>query len=92
MRASSFFSSRPGLKSIARRYAALPMRLQARILQALLESIVGEHAARMAAMDNATRNSGDLIDRLTLTANRARQGAITTELTEIVSGAEALKG
>ncbi len=69
----------------------LPLRLRARTLLALLESQAGEHGARMAAMDNATRNSGDLIDRLTLMANRARQSAITTELTEIVSGAEALK-
>ena len=72
--------------------AMLPLRLHAQLLRALFESLVGEHGARMAAMDSATRNSGDLIDRLTLMANRARQSAITTELTEIVSGAEALKG
>ena len=68
----------------------LPMALQATILQAFLETEAGEQAARMQAMDNATRNAGDLIDRLTLQYNRARQAAITTELTEIISGAEAL--
>jgi F-type H+-transporting ATPase subunit gamma len=66
------------------------MALQATILQAFLETEAGEQAARMQAMDNATRNAGDLIDRLTLQYNRARQAAITTELTEIISGAEAL--
>lgn len=68
----------------------LPMALQATILQAFLETEAGEQAARMQAMDSATRNAGDLIDRLTLQYNRARQAAITTELTEIISGAEAL--
>ena len=68
----------------------LPMALRGRILQAFLETQAGEQAARMAAMDNATRNASDLIDSLTLVYNRARQAAITTELTEIVSGAEAL--
>ena len=60
------------------------------LFQAFLETQAGEQAARMAAMDNATRNASDLIDSLTLVYNRARQAAITTELTEIVSGAEAL--
>jgi F-type H+-transporting ATPase subunit gamma len=59
---------------------------------AFLESIASEHAARMTAMENATSNASDMIDRLTLDMNRARQAAITTELMEIVSGAEALKG
>ncbi|RME22913.1 MAG: ATP synthase F1 subunit gamma [Deltaproteobacteria bacterium] len=68
----------------------LPMALQGRILQAFLETQAGEQAARMTAMDNATRNAGEIIDSLTLAYNRARQAAITTELTEIVSGAEAL--
>ena len=62
------------------------------ILQALLESNASEHAARMTAMDNATSNASDMMDRLTLQMNRARQATITTELMEIVSGAEALKG
>ena len=60
------------------------------IFRALLENQAGEHAARMAAMESATRNTEDLIDRLTLQYNRARQAAITKELMEIVSGAEAL--
>jgi F-type H+-transporting ATPase subunit gamma len=70
----------------------LPRYIQARLLQALLESIASEFGARMTAMDNATRNASEMIDRLTLSMNRARQAAITTELMEIVSGAEALKG
>jgi F-type H+-transporting ATPase subunit gamma len=59
---------------------------------AFLESVASEHGARMTAMDSATSNARDMIDRLTLAMNRARQAAITTELMEIVSGAEALKG
>jgi F-type H+-transporting ATPase subunit gamma len=72
--------------------ALLPRYIQTRLLQALLESIASELGARMTAMDNATRNASEMIDRLTLSMNRARQAAITTELMEIVSGAEALKG
>jgi F-type H+-transporting ATPase subunit gamma len=68
----------------------LPMALRTRFFQAFLETQAGEQAARMTAMDNATRNASELIDTLTLQYNRARQAAITTELTEIVSGAEAL--
>ena len=60
--------------------------------RAFLESIASEHGARMTAMDSATSNASDMIDRLTLEMNRARQTAITTELMEIVSGAESLKG
>ncbi|HJW71114.1 MAG TPA: ATP synthase F1 subunit gamma [Candidatus Binatia bacterium] len=70
----------------------LPRYIETRLLQALLESIASEFGARMTAMDNATRNASEMIDRLTLSMNRARQAAITTELMEIVSGAEALKG
>lgn len=62
------------------------------IHRAFLESVASEHAARMTAMDSATSNAADMIDRLTLQMNRARQAAITKELMEIVSGAEALKG
>jgi len=62
------------------------------VLRAFLESIASEQGARMTAMDSATANARDMIDRLTLAMNRARQAAITTELMEIVSGAEALKG
>jgi len=68
----------------------LPMNVGVQVFQALLESAASEHGARMTAMDNATRNAGDMIDSLTLTFNRTRQAAITKELVEIVSGAEAL--
>ena len=70
----------------------LPKYVQTQILRVLLESVAGEHGARMTAMDSATNNSVDMISRLTLKMNRARQATITTELIEIVSGAEALKG
>jgi F-type H+-transporting ATPase subunit gamma len=68
----------------------LPLLLQTSLLQAFFESEAGEHASRMKAMDAATRNASELIDSLTLQYNRARQAAITTEIIEIVSGAEAL--
>jgi F-type H+-transporting ATPase subunit gamma len=70
--------------------ALLPLALRTQVLQAFLETEAGEHAARMTAMDNATRNASDLIAALTLEYNRGRQAAITKELIEIVSGAEAL--
>ena len=70
----------------------LPKYVQTQIFRFLLESVAGEHGARMTAMDSATNNSVEMISRLTLQMNRARQATITTELTEIVSGAEALKG
>ncbi|MEX2644370.1 MAG: F0F1 ATP synthase subunit gamma [Acetobacterales bacterium] len=68
----------------------LPRNLAVQVYRATLESAAGEHGARMSAMDNATRNAGDMIDRLTLEFNRTRQATITTELIEIISGAEAL--
>jgi F-type H+-transporting ATPase subunit gamma len=68
----------------------LPMVLNAQLLQAFLETEAGEQSARMQAMDSATRNAGEMIDKLTLKYNRARQAAITKELIEIISGAEAL--
>jgi F-type H+-transporting ATPase subunit gamma len=68
----------------------LPQALAIQIFRALLESAAGEHGARMTAMDNATRNAGDMIRRLTLNYNRARQANITKELIEIISGAEAV--
>ena len=68
----------------------LPRYIDTVILSALLENAAGEMGARMAAMDNATRNAGELIDKLSLQYNRARQAKITTELTEIISGAEAV--
>jgi F-type H+-transporting ATPase subunit gamma len=69
----------------------VPQALEFTLYRALLENQAGEHAARMAAMENATRNTEELIGSLTLQYNRARQAAITKELMEIVSGAEALK-
>ena len=69
----------------------VPNALEYTIYRALLENQAGEHAARMAAMESATRNTEELIRTLTLKYNRARQAAITKELVEIVSGAEALK-
>ncbi|MEE2526898.1 F0F1 ATP synthase subunit gamma [Hyphobacterium sp. HN65] len=68
----------------------LPRYVDTILLSALLENAAGEMGARMAAMDNATRNAGELIDKLNLIYNRTRQAKITTELTEIISGAEAL--
>lgn len=68
----------------------LPRNLATQMLSALLENAAGEQGARMTAMDNATRNAGDLIDDLTLQYNRQRQANITKELIEIISGAEAL--
>lgn len=69
----------------------VPQALEFTLYRALLESQAGEHAARMTAMESATRNTEELIRSLTLQFNRARQAAITKELMEIVSGAEALK-
>ena len=67
-----------------------PKAVEVQVYRALLETQAGEHAARMTAMESATRNTQDLIESLTLQFNRARQAAITRELVEIVSGAEAL--
>jgi F-type H+-transporting ATPase subunit gamma len=68
----------------------LPRGVATQIFTALLENAASEQGARMSAMDNATRNAGDMIDRLTIVYNRSRQAAITKELIEIISGAEAL--
>lgn len=68
----------------------LPRNIAVQIFRALLENAASEQGARMTAMDNATRNAGDMIDRLTLRYNRERQAAITKELIEIISGAEAV--
>jgi F-type H+-transporting ATPase subunit gamma len=70
----------------------LPLHVNTQIYRAILESIASEMGARMTAMDAATRNAQELISKLTLKYNRARQAAITTELMEIIGGAEALKG
>jgi F-type H+-transporting ATPase subunit gamma len=68
----------------------LPRNIAIQIFGALLENAASEQGSRMTAMDNATRNAGDMINRLTIQYNRTRQAAITTELVEIISGAEAL--
>jgi F-type H+-transporting ATPase subunit gamma len=68
----------------------MPRYITTEIFHALLESIAAEHAARMTATDAATKNAGELIDKLSLTMNRVRQAAITKEIIEIVSGAAAL--
>jgi len=70
----------------------LPRFIKVQLYRGLLETSASEHAARMTAMDNATRNCDDMISNLTLTYNKARQAAITSELLDIVGGAEALKG
>jgi len=69
----------------------LPMYVEVQVYQALLESVASEYGARMTAMESATNNAAEMIEKLTLVYNKARQGAITKELIEIVSGAEALK-
>ncbi len=68
----------------------LPRAVATQIFTALLENAASEQGARMSAMDNATRNAGEMIDRLTIEFNRSRQAVITNELIEIISGAEAL--
>lgn len=70
--------------------ALLPRYVGVQIFSALLENVASEQAASMSAMDNATRNAGEMIDKLNLKYNRARQAQITTELIEIIAGAEAL--
>ena len=69
----------------------VPRYVEVLVREAILESIAGEHAARMNAMNNATDNASEMISSLTLQMNRARQAAITKELMEIIGGAEALK-
>ena len=68
----------------------LPQNISIQIFRALLENAASEQGARMSAMDSATRNAGEMIDKLTLSYNRQRQAQITKELIEIISGAEAL--
>jgi len=68
----------------------LPRYLRIQLFGSLLENAASEQGASMTAMDNATRNAGDLIKKLTIQYNRSRQAAITTELVEIIAGAEAL--
>ena len=68
----------------------LPRNVSIQIFKAMLENAASEQGARTTAMDNATRNAGEMIDKLTITYNRSRQAQITTELIEIIAGAEAL--
>ncbi|KAF0220843.1 MAG: F-type H+-transporting ATPase subunit [Geobacteraceae bacterium] len=70
----------------------LPKHIEVQVFKALLESLASEHGARMTAMDSASKNATEMIGKLTLVYNRARQAAITTELMEIISGAESIKG
>lgn len=70
----------------------LQRHIQVQVYRALLESLAGEYGARMTAMDSATKNAEDMIERLVLTYNKVRQASITKELIEVMSGAEALKG
>ncbi len=85
---SALYTFEPDEETILERL--LPMNLAVQIFNALVENVASEQGARMAAMDNATRNAGEMIEQLTLSYNRQRQAAITKELIEIVSGAEAL--
>jgi F-type H+-transporting ATPase subunit gamma len=86
--ARAIYEFEPDEETILRRL--LPQNLAIQIYRAMLESNAGFYGAQMAAMDNATRNAGEMIDRLTLNYNRTRQANITKELIEIISGAEAL--
>ena len=70
----------------------LPKYVEVTMFKSMLESVASEHGARMTAMDSASKNASEMIGRLTLQYNRARQAAITTELMEIISGAESIKG
>jgi F-type H+-transporting ATPase subunit gamma len=70
----------------------LPKNIEVQIFKAMLETVAGEHGARMTAMDSASKNASEMIGKLTLQYNRARQAAITTELMEIISGSESIKG
>jgi F-type H+-transporting ATPase subunit gamma len=70
----------------------LPKHIEVQMFKAFLESVASEHGARMTAMDSASKNATEMIGKLTLQYNRARQAAITTELMEIISGAESIKG
>nr|WP_272209929.1 F0F1 ATP synthase subunit gamma [Marinicella sp. W31]MDC2875774.1 F0F1 ATP synthase subunit gamma [Marinicella sp. W31] len=85
---SALYDYEPNAESILSEIVPLNIRVQ--VFHALLENAAGEMGAKMSAMDNATRNAGEMIDKLTLSYNRQRQEKITTELIEIISGAEAL--
>ena len=85
---ASIYEYEPSQEDVLNRL--LPRNIKVQIFSALLESTASEHGARMAAMDGATRNAEDLIGNLNLTYNRTRQAVITSELIEIISGAEAI--
>jgi F-type H+-transporting ATPase subunit gamma len=85
---STLYDYEPGEEAILQEL--LPRGVATQVFAALLENAASEQGARMSAMDNATRNAGDMIDRLTIQYNRSRQASITKELIEIISGAEAL--
>ena len=86
--ASAFYDYEPDENEILA--DLLPRGVATQIFSALLENGASEQGARMTAMDNATRNAGEMIDKLTIEFNRTRQAVITNELIEIISGAEAL--
>ena len=87
-KSNALYDYEPSQKSLLNEL--LPRNLAVQIYQVLLETSASEHGARMTAMDNAARNATDVIDRLELSYNRSRQATITSELIEIISGAEAL--
>tara|TARA_B100001179_G_scaffold170909_1_gene126420 strand:- start:388 stop:1266 length:879 start_codon:yes stop_codon:yes gene_type:complete len=87
-KSSSFYEFEPDEDEILNEL--LPRNISTQIFKAFLENAASEQGSRMTAMDNATRNAGDLVDKLTITYNRSRQAAITKELIEIISGAESL--
>jgi F-type H+-transporting ATPase subunit gamma len=86
--APSLYEYEPGEAEILE--DLLPRNISVQIFKGLLENAASEQGARMSAMDNATRNAGEMINKLTLSYNRQRQAQITKELIEIISGAEAL--
>ena len=88
--AGSDFLYEPGKQELLNRLVPLYVKIQ--LYRASLESIAAFFAAQMTAMENATKNAGEMVARLTLSYNRARQASITKELLEIIGGAEALKG
>jgi len=87
-KSENFYEFEPDEKEILN--DLLPRNISTQIFKAFLENAASEQGSRMTAMDNATRNAGDLVDKLTITYNRSRQAAITKELIEIISGAESL--
>lgn len=85
---NSFYDYEPDVNSMLEYIA--PLAVNSAMFNAIIHSQASEHSSRMTSMDNATRNAGDMINKLTLTYNRTRQACITSELIEIISGAEAL--